>query len=526
MKEGMQMRFKKNIWKNNIFIYSFILISLLCIIYYFYYLNQKIQLNVNLLSEESFHLNFQISTFLLLFLIVIILLTTQYIHSSIIKANAHKLQSRDELEIVNNLYSKLQQFQTVRDISHQSLKFITNQLEANHATLYIVDYLNEQLHLSGEFQISVKNEERILPIYRGAIGEAVAFQKIKYIKTDDAYTVYIPLINDKQTIAIIILRIDTYKKNYTISPFHNTLLTIVTDFLRIELKNEENKKYFDLIDNYVITSSTNKEGVITYASKAFERFHGYKNNELVGKSHRIIKSDNIDDVVFKRMWESISKGNIWKHEIENKKKDSSLCWLNTTIQPEFDYYGNIIGYTAIRIDITDKKVIEKISNTDAMTNIYNRRFFDSIFPKQISLSRNIDKKLAFCMLDIDHFKQYNDTYGHQEGDIALIKVAKTLKKSLKREEDFIFRLGGEEFGMLYFIENANDAVTIANQTKENIENLQIIHEENTVSDYITVSIGLYIYDINKEDITPDKIYLKTDKLLYRSKQNGRNQVSF
>ncbi|MGB3750310.1 MAG: GGDEF domain-containing protein, partial [Arcobacteraceae bacterium] len=110
--------------------------------------------------------------------------------------------------------------------------------------------------------------------------------------------------------------------------------------------------------------------------------------------------------------------------------------------------------------------------------------------------------------------------------IALIKVAQALSHSLKREDDFIFRLGGEEFGMLYFIEHEKDAINIANQTKETIEQLQIIHEKNSASQYITVSIGLYLYDFSKKNITPNEIYLKTDKLLYKSKQNGRNQVSY
>ncbi|MGB3750352.1 MAG: PAS domain-containing protein, partial [Arcobacteraceae bacterium] len=338
------MRFKKNILKNSIFIYSFILVSLICIIYYFYYVNQKMQVSVHLLSEENFNSSFQVSTFLLFLLIIIILLSTQYLHSKIVRSNAIKLQSRGELEIINTLYNGLQQFDNVKDISHHALKFLVKQLDANYGKLYIVDYLNEQLHLSGEFNICVENEERILPIYRGIIGEAVAFKKVKQQKNDHYHKLYIPLINDKKTIAVIVLQLKISEIDYEFCTFHQTIMQIITDFLRNELKNEENQKYFNLIDNYVITSSTNKEGIITYASKAFERFHGYQKDELLGKSHRIIKATNAEDGIFKQMWESISKGNIWNHEIENKKKDNSACWLNTTIQPDFDYYDNIIGY--------------------------------------------------------------------------------------------------------------------------------------------------------------------------------------
>ena len=357
------------------------------------------------------------------------------------------------------------------------------------------------------------------------MGEVVAFQKIKYIKTSSSFELYIPFVNDKKTIASAVLYLDVDNEIYTVSSFHHTLIKIITDFLHIELNNEQNKKYYNLIDNYVLTSSTNKEGVITHTSKAFEDILGYKKDELSGQTHSIIRSRKVKDSVFKSMWETIEKGKVWQKEIENIKKDNTSCWLDTTIQPDFDYYNNIIGYTAIRIDITDKKIIEQISITDAMTNIYNRRYFDSMFPKKLSLSKRLNKQLAFCMLDIDHFKQYNDTYGHQEGDTALIKVAKILGESLKREGDFIFRLGGEEFGMLYFTKDSTDALNIANTTKENIENIKIPHKYNSASKFVTVSMGLYLYNYEKEDLSPQEIYLKTDQLLYKSKQNGRNQVT-
>lgn len=357
------------------------------------------------------------------------------------------------------------------------------------------------------------------------MGEVVSFKKIKYIKSNSYYKVFIPLINENKTIATMIFYLENSNKDFKITTFEKTLVKIITDFLQKELKNEQNKKYFELIDNYVLTSSTNKDGLITYSSKAFENILGYQNNELLGKSHSLIRSSNIKDEEFKKMWNTISQGKTWANEIPNVKKDSTTCWLNTTVQPDFDYYGNIIGYTAIRTDITDKKIIEQISITDAMTNLYNRRYFDKIFSKRLNLSKRLNKKLAFCMMDIDHFKQYNDTYGHQDGDTALIKVAAILRKSLKREDDFVFRLGGEEFGLLYFTQNEQDALNIANKSRQNIEDIKIIHEKNSASSYVTVSMGLYIYDFKKEDLSAKDIYLKADKLLYKSKQNGRNQIT-
>ena len=511
--------------KNFLFIYSFIIIILFTSNYYFYNLYLKSQIKLDLLSEKDFNQIFQFGTFALLFLILFIIMITQYIYSKKVRSKDIEMKSRYELEVINSLFTHLQQFNNVKDISHYSLQFLQKLIGVQRAKFYIVDYVNEQLYLSGTFNIDIKEEEKTLEIYRGQIGESVAFQKVKYIQTKTYYKISIPLISNKKVIASIILYLNKDTQNYKLSDFHHNILNIITDFLQKELKNEENEKYFNLIDNYIITSTTNKDGKITYVSKAFQRIHGYREEELLGKSHNILRSPNIKDEVFKKMWNTIKKGQVWNSDIQNSKKNNTNCWLNTTIQPNMDYYNNIIGYTAIRVDITDKKAVEKLSITDSMTKVYNRRYFDEIFPQQLKLSKRLNQPIAFCMIDIDHFKQYNDTYGHQAGDLALMKVSQSIKQSLKREEDLIFRLGGEEFGFLCFTKNNQDAYKIATTIKNNIENTHIPHKNNSASEYITVSIGLYIYDFQQEQITAEEIYLKADTLLYKSKQNGRNQVS-
>jgi diguanylate cyclase (GGDEF)-like protein len=140
------------------------------------------------------------------------------------------------------------------------------------------------------------------------------------------------------------------------------------------------------------------------------------------------------------------------------------------------------------------------------------------------LSKRDSNLLAFVLIDIDHFKQYNDTYGHQDGDTTLKSVALALKNVLKRPNDYTFRLGGEEFGMLYHVSKVEDAVLIANKARESIENLKIAHEKNSASDYVTISGGLYIM-LQDDESKPDEIYKMADELLYSSKQNGRNQIT-
>lgn len=292
-----------------------------------------------------------------------------------------------------------------------------------------------------------------------------------------------------------------------------------------ELKksNKKIKQYFNLIDKHVITSSTDTEGIITYASEAFCQISGYSKHELIGKKHSIVKHPDMPEEIYKKLWDSISNDLKWTGEIKNKKKNGKHYWVKATISPIYNNNGKKIGYSAIREDITDKKTIEEISITDSLTEIYNRRHFDEIFPKLINSTKRKNELLSFIILDIDYFKQYNDTYGHQMGDKTLIKVATTIKNSLNRIDDFCFRLGGEEFGILFKTTTTIKAFEFANTIRKNIEALQIKHENNSVSPYVTVSMGLICKNAN-EITNENEIYKQADELLYEAKANGRNQI--
>ncbi|QOG12733.1 diguanylate cyclase [Arcobacter sp. FWKO B] len=293
---------------------------------------------------------------------------------------------------------------------------------------------------------------------------------------------------------------------------------------KLQLSYDTIKRYTKLIDENVITSSTDLKGNITYTSEAFAKISGYSQGELVSKNHRIIRHPDMPKELYENMWKTIKNNNTWQGEIKNRKKDGGFYWVKATISPSFDENNKKIGYTAIRQDITDKKIIEEISITDGLTNVYNRRHFNEIFPKVINSANRKDELVCFLLLDIDHFKQYNDNYGHQAGDDVLIEFAKCLKENLKRADDMVFRLGGEEFGVLFKSETKEKAIEFANNLKEKIVELKIVHEYSSASPYITASMGL-VCKYGDEIKDMDEVYKDADDLLYKSKQNGRNQVS-
>jgi len=162
---------------------------------------------------------------------------------------------------------------------------------------------------------------------------------------------------------------------------------------------------------------------------------------------------------------------------------------------------------------------------DALTGIYNRRYFDESMKRIISTLSRSGSSLSLLMIDIDFFKRYNDTYGHLEGDNCLKIVAQTLSQSIKRADDFVVRYGGEEFVVVLPNTDEQSAQLIADKLLENIRNCNVPHEQNDAADCLTISIGVTNGKVEHTHKADDFIR-KADELLYESKHAGRNRKTF
>ncbi|OHE10979.1 MAG: hypothetical protein A2513_01425 [Sulfurimonas sp. RIFOXYD12_FULL_33_39] len=284
----------------------------------------------------------------------------------------------------------------------------------------------------------------------------------------------------------------------------------------LEKTNEKMKRYLDVIDKYVITSSTDLDGIITEVSEAFCKISGYKKAELIGKKHDILRHPATENSFYEELWETITKGKIWHGEIKNLKKDGSYYWVDAIVSPTFNKEDKIEGYSSIRQDITDRKRAQKLSITDPLTKIYNRIHLEESFKEELNRAKRYKTNFSVILLDIDHFKEVNDTYGHDIGDEVLIDIAKILKQNI-RATDILGRWGGEEFLIILPQTDILETGLLA-------EKLRMAIENNTFDKIGKKTCSFGVSEFKESDESSKNIVKRADNALYKAKDLGRNRV--
>jgi len=177
-----------------------------------------------------------------------------------------------------------------------------------------------------------------------------------------------------------------------------------------------------------------------------------------------------------------------------------------------------------------KKKLEKsnrqlhaISMQDGLTGISNRRHFDETLEEELKTAGNTKSPLSLILIDIDHFKLYNDSYGHQQGDDCLISVAKAIAKECKNATDLAARYGGEEFVILLPETEEKNAFAVADRTRKAIEKLNIEHNDSSTAEHVSISLGIGTM-LADENLDAKALIERSDAALYKAKEDGRNQV--
>jgi diguanylate cyclase (GGDEF)-like protein len=192
------------------------------------------------------------------------------------------------------------------------------------------------------------------------------------------------------------------------------------------------------------------------------------------------------------------------------------------------YVFKSIQVDQTRLEVAAKKLkaankkLENASYTDTLTNLHNRRYFNFIYDRELKRAKRNKSYITFMMLDIDFFKQYNDTYGHVEGDFALKSVAKVLKDTLKRPSDYVFRLGGEEFGVLLSETDETHSARLAREICDAVRKREIKHEASKVNEFLTISIGV-VCCVADDALDEQVLITRADEMLYKAKESGRDR---
>lgn len=163
---------------------------------------------------------------------------------------------------------------------------------------------------------------------------------------------------------------------------------------------------------------------------------------------------------------------------------------------------------------------------DHLTRVKNRRSLDSFLKKSWDMGAFLGQGIGVIMIDIDFFKKYNDSMGHKEGDVCLVRVAEALSGSLKRNQDFIARYGGEEFIVIVQgVDSLMSLICIAEHLRQSVEKEQICHPDSDCSPYVTISVGAE-YEIPRKDgdCGAEELVQRADTALYLAKNRGRNRV--
>ncbi len=279
---------------------------------------------------------------------------------------------------------------------------------------------------------------------------------------------------------------------------------------------------------------------LIFVNPAFERMTGYALEEITGLNCRYLQNNDRDQPALAVIRAAIVAGEPCLVTLRNYRKDGTMFWNELSISPIFDSNGIVTNFIGIQKDVTARMLIEQrlrdktsdlevsrahfeqLAIKDGLTGIFNRRFFDVQFDIQWRIARRDKNPLAVLMIDIDHFKQFNDTYGHQAGDDALKLVAESLNTSFLRASDFVARYGGEEFVVLSVGTSKKQAATFADALCERIHRLRIPHAASRTG-YLTISVG-YAVAVFSFDTSPAALLEQADKALYAAKERGRNQA--
>lgn len=297
----------------------------------------------------------------------------------------------------------------------------------------------------------------------------------------------------------------------------------ITELLRIESRMHILSSALEQTADLVMI--TNVDGVIEYVNPAFEETTGYQRNEITGQTPRLLRSGKHDAVFYQRLWETILRGEVFRDVFINMRKDGSIYYEEKNVTPIRDTEGHITHFISTGKDISERMRIQErlhyMAHHDALTKLPNRTLFMDRLRQAMARASWHKRLIAVMFLDLDRFKNINDSHGHQIGDQLLIQLTQRLSSGV-RAGDTIARFGGDEFAILLDdIASEKDISSLAKKILDTMIPSFVIQEHEF---FITASIGVSIFPSDGDD--PETLLRNADAAMYRAKDMGRNNYQF
>ena len=316
------------------------------------------------------------------------------------------------------------------------------------------------------------------------------------------------------------------KTNFPLRPENHrrVLISMFDVTARQQTHNEYVKLWQAVEQSPVSVIITDADGHIEYVNPKFCEITGYSSEDVIGKTPRILKSGEMQDAVYDDIWQTISKGNEWRGELSNKKKNGELYWEHVSISP-IKLHDNITHYVAVKEDISVRKAYEERlleqANFDSLTGLPNRILALDRLSQAILREQRDNGYLALLFIDLDHFKNINDSQGHFAGDQLLVQASTRLKNCV-RNGDTVARLGGDEFlVILSHLESLTHAEVVTEKLLEEFGKPFVIDHDEYI---VTASIGIATYPVDGSD--PQILMKNADVAMYKAKNDGRNTYRF
>ena len=278
---------------------------------------------------------------------------------------------------------------------------------------------------------------------------------------------------------------------------------------------------------------TDTAGCILYVNEAFQRITGYARDEVLGRNPRILNGGLTPRATYEQMWATLLAGEVWRGEFHNVRKDGSAYLELATIAPIKDAGGTVTHYVAVKEDITQRKqseaLLHRLAYFDALTGLPNRALLHDRIAQAIRSGVRRESFGMLMLVDIDRFRQLNDTLGHAAGDRLLCEVAARLRASV-REEDTVARHGDDDFAVLVerIGETEADALShaeyVARKLQRTLQQPYVLGGTEGDRHFATLSFGISLFHDGMSSL--ESLLKQAEVALYRAKQDGRDIVRF